>query len=563
MAATLLSKVIGLGREQLALYVFGGSHSHDAFIAAFKIPNALRNLLAEGAFSAAFIPIFSALLVNKTKEEAYAFANKVISLLLIVSIAVTVVGFLFVSTVMPVLYKYGPKLYLAVELSRIMMPFVIFVSLSAIIMGILNSLHHFLFPALAPLFANIAFIAVLIFTHKKYGVSSLSYAVLISGVFYFVTQLPSAFKRDFKLKLNFRFKDENIKKFLKAFFPIAFGMAVFQVNLLVSVRFSSPFEGAVVAIDKTFIIMQLILSVFVTGISTVSLPAFSRFSANGNWEKFKDTFVVGIRMVFFFTIPGMLGMMALNTDIVALIFRDIFQILKGSSGRINPKDIVNMGNCLFFFAPAMVSFGCVVILNRAFQGIKKYYIPFVTGVLSVIVNVLLIKYFISTSLGFIGIPFAITLSSFFNMAMLATVLRRILGGFRIKELFDSGAKILLAATIMASVARLVKRKLFNLWFIKDTGGYHMFVTSLIILISACVYILILYVLKEKDLIVIVAKIKRRLGFKVNVTDAELSGEDEIDISYIKKDELDQYAANEFEEKYKNLNSNDEDKNTPS
>lgn len=510
MAATLISKLLGLAREQFSLYLFGGSFSHDAFIAAFKLPNALRNLLAEGAFSAAFIPIFSSLLINKTRDEAYRFANKVISLLLIVSVVVTVLGIVFSHFIMPVIYKNGGHLSLAIQMAQIMMPFVVFISIAAILMGILNSMHTFLAPALAPLFANVAFIIIVALTYKKLGVSSLAYAVFASGILYFISQMPSAAKKKYRFRFNFQLRDDNLKRFLKSFFPIAFGMAVFQLNLLISVRFSSPFEGAVVAIDKTFIILQLILSVFVTGISTVSLPTFSRYAASKEWDHFKQTFMVGIRIVLFFTIPAMLGLMALNTDVAALIYRDIFQVIKGNAGKVLPADIINMGNCLFFFAPGMVSFGCVVILNRAFQGVKRYYVPFFTGVAAIIFNVILIKIFVNTSLNFIGIPLAISLSSILNMILLGIVLRYRMGKMPWISLIDSAAKIVFASAIMAAVIRLLKRKVLHLNFNRHTGMEHLVLTLLLIAVGIIIYAFLLYLFKEKDFLVILHKIKNKL-----------------------------------------------------
>ncbi len=525
MIATLLSKLLGLVREQLALYLFGGSHSHDAFIAAYKLPNALRNLLAEGAFSAAFIPIFSSLLVNKSKEEAFDFANKVITLLFFTAIIITGLGILFAPNIIPVIYKHDARLDLAIQLSRIMMPFLIFVSISAIIMGILNSLHHFLFPALAPLFGNVIFIITLILLYGNYGIKSLAIAILASGVFYFLSQTPSLAKKRFRFKFNFKFRDSNVKRFLKSFFPIAFGMAIFQLNLLVSIRFSSPFEGAVVAIDKTFIILQLILSVFVTGISTVSLPTFSRYIAENKNEKFKETFIVGIRMVLFFTVPAMIGLMALNTDVASMIYRDIFQMVKGSTGKIKLTDIINMGNCLFFFAPGMVSFGCVVILNRAFQGLKKYYIPFFTGIVSIITNIILINLFINTSLKFIGIPLSISISSWLNMILLSLILRIKSGKFPIMKLIDSAFKVLLASAIMGALVRLLKKRVIFLHFVEHTGFEHLFYTLLLILTGIFIYTGILFLLKEKDLILLWNKIKSHFSSKKQKTEAGQKEED--------------------------------------
>ncbi|MDH4128842.1 MAG: murein biosynthesis integral membrane protein MurJ [Spirochaetota bacterium] len=471
-AATLLSKVLGLVRQQYSLYLFGGGWEYDSFVAAFRIPNALRELLAEGALSAAFIPIFSAILVRSGKKEAFIFANKVLNISIIITFTVIIIGLVFSNVFMS--YYHNPDVYpsaapLAARLFDIMMFYLPFISLSALIMGMLNSMNQFAIPALGPFFSNVAFLAVLYFSYKLFNSSEvserilyLSYATVIGGFTHFIIQTPSLIKSKFKFNFTIDFKDNNIKEFFTLFVPFAMAMGIPKLNNILSNIYSHDIIGGNTALSQGFFIVQLPLSVFVAGVSMVSLPNMSKYFESGDMDNLKNLILMGFRIVFFFIFPSAIGLMLLDVEISHFIFSDILLIFSKKTGKINDLVIGNIALAQFYFSPGIISMGLSIVFIRAFQSMKDMKTMIYTGIASVALHLLLMTIFISyIGLSFEGIALSITLSSFFNLILLILILLRKMGKFQWNKTFISMGKMIIATCIMAIIIYLLKEILFN------------------------------------------------------------------------------------------------------
>lgn len=513
--ATLMSKVLGLVRQQYSIYLFGGGWEYDSFVAAFRIPNALRELLAEGALSAAFIPLFSAILIRSGKKPAFEFANKVLSISIIITFTVSVIGVFSSYYFMPY-YHNNPQFplasHLAMTLFDIMMFYLPFISLSALMMGMLNSMDKFTIPALGPFFSNITFLAVLAIFAGSMDITALAYATIAGGISYFIIQIPVLWKSDFRFKFNLDLKDSNIKEFFLLFFPFALAMGIPKLNNILSNLFSDEITGANTALAMGFFVIQLPLSVFVAGISMVSLPKMSKLFEEKNIDEFKNLILLGIRMVLFFTLPSVIGLMLLDLDIARFIYSDVLKIFSGGeSGKIEDWVIQNISIAQFYFAPGIIAMGLSIIFIRALQSMKDMRTMIYTGIATVILHLVLmtvlVKYY---HLSFKGIAISISVSSFFNLMLLIIISYTKIGSFKLKSTFKSLSKMLLAVLFMGITLYVLKDSIQPITFLSIDYIENIIKTLFLITTGAGIYALTLYILKEEEFSKIVNKIVSKL-----------------------------------------------------
>lgn len=494
--AVMLSKVFGLVREQYALYLFGANWELDAYVSASKIPNVFRNLLGEGAFSAVFISIFSGMYA-KNKEKALAFANKVISYLLSLCLVVTVLGILGAPFYLKLIHKATLNFDLVIELTYYIMPFLTFISLAAIMMGILNSWDIYFIPALAPFFGNLVFLATVYFLNKSMGVRSLALAFLFSSITYVLVQLPLLFKKKFHFRFNFTI-DADLKSFFKYFSPVAFGMAVFQLNRIIANIFSSSIEGGNTLFEKAFIITQLVLSVLITGISTVALPLIAR-------EKDKTSRMVyyldSLKLTFLMIFPTTIFCATMGYEISSFVYKDILVFLGAGTGKVSEAAISGIGSLLLYFSPAITFFGLITIINRGFQGLKLFYYPVIGSTISVVSNYFLMDYFVPL-MGISGLSVAIAISSFLNLITLFYF-------FSSKNQLEYGKFFLNVSKSILSGTGLF----FFLIYSKNLPLPNVLKTPLLIFLGLFVYLLLLLLFREQESKHFVSSIMRKLGLK--------------------------------------------------
>lgn len=325
---TLLSRLTGLLRDMVVGYLFGAQGVADAFFVAFRIPNLLRRLTAEGALTAGFIPVFTDYLTNRGKGEAMRTARIVFTFAGLSLGLLTLLGILFAT---PLTGLFAPgfradeeKFALTVLLTRLMFPYVFFVSLVALAMGVLNSLRHFMAPALSPVLLNlsIVFCALLFAPFLDRPVIALGYGVVIGGAAQLLLQIPYLSRQGFTYAPDCHFKDPALKRLLLLMGPMFFGAAVYQINVLVSTILASLLpEGSVSYLYYADRLLQFPLGIFAVALGTAALPSFSSLVARKEFGELRAGLSYSLRLVNFISLPAMFGLMVVSVPVFSLLFQ--------------------------------------------------------------------------------------------------------------------------------------------------------------------------------------------------------------------------------------------------
>ena len=464
IVATAASRVLGLVREIIQVYYLGLGPQMGAFTAAQKLPNLIRALLADTALSAAFIPIFSGLLEKDKRREAWQAAYTVSVMVAVILGFVTLLGIIFapqvVKLVAPGFGKHPELIPLTVSLTRIMFPQLIALGLAGIAMGILNSYNQFSIPAIAPIVWNVIIIvSLIVFSFitgyttsqgliKNSGFEILAWATFLGTVAQLLIQLPAVWKRRWReagerLRLNFR--DPALRQMGLILGPVMISLGIINFNALVDGQFASYLgDGSAVGwIDKAFRLFQLPQGVFAIAIGTVLFPALSRHAAGNRLKEFKEDLSLGIRQIFFLTLPFVAFFIVLAVPTVRLIYQH---------GReVDSQQIASVASALTFFSVGMAFVSVNTLLNRAFYSIRKSWWPLVTGVVNLGLNALLDWAFYKR-LGVGGITLSTSLVSLFNFFGLAVLLRRNIGSIDELRVLRSFARAIVALIPLAGVS---------------------------------------------------------------------------------------------------------------
>ncbi len=384
---TLLSRIFGLLRDILIGYLFGVRGPADAFFIAFRIPNLLRRLTAEGAFSAGFVPVFTDYLTNRTKEEALEVARLVFTFAALVLGVLTVLGILFAS---PLTYLFAPgffanaeKFNLTVFLTRLMFPYVFFVSMVALAMGFLNSFRHFMAPALSPVLLNVSIIvcALMITPMLSKPVVSLGYGVLVGGIIQLALQIPFLSRYGLSFVPCFRFKHPALRRLLLLMGPAVLGAAVYQINVLVSSILASMLaEGSVSSLYYADRLLQFPLGVFAIALGTAALPSFSSLAARKDFTALKEGLSYSLRLVNFMTLPATLGLMVLSIPVFALLFQ---------RGAFDAQATMLAAQALVLFSFGLWGISGTKLVVPAFYALEDTKTPVMVALFSFALNFLL------------------------------------------------------------------------------------------------------------------------------------------------------------------------------
>ena len=360
---TLLSRVAGLARDIVIGYVLGAQSTADAFFVAFRIPNLLRRLTAEGALSAGFVPVLSGVLTTRGRREAVEASRVIVTFAVLFLIVLTAAGLLFPS---PLTRLFAPgfsatpeKFSLTVQLVRIMFPSIFFVSLVALAMGYLNTFRHFMAPSVAPVLLNLSIIACafLLVPLLSQPVLCLAYGVLLGSVAQFLLQLPFLHRHGFSWRPSLDFRSTALRRFLRLMGPAVIGAAVYQLNVLVSTILASLLEpGSVSYLYYADRLLQFPLGVFAVALGTAALPSFSSLAARNDVSGLKTTLSYSLRMVNFVSLPAALGLMVIAVPAFSLLFQ---------RGAFGATDVLASARALVFLAmglwavpPRAFSFPC-------------------------------------------------------------------------------------------------------------------------------------------------------------------------------------------------------------
>ncbi len=447
---TFFSRILGLVRLQVIAYIFGYSPATDAFWIAFSIPNLLRSLLAEGALSMAFIPVFSEWLSLRGEKEAWKLANNVLNILMVFSLGAVALGIILAPKYIPYL-AFGfrenvSQLGLTVNLTRFMFPFLFFISLGALAMAVLNCRGHFSSPALAPVFFNILVICSALFLTKRWGIYALGLGVTLGGIGQLLVQLPALISKGFRYHSFISLNDEGLRKIGKLFFPAVLSGLTLQVSLLINRIFASTLPvGGVSSLLYAMRLIQFPLGLFPIALSVAIFPRLSSLAARGDKEELGKTTSLGLRLVLFLLIPSSVGLVVMRNDLISLLFEH---------GAFLFTDTLLTAEALFYYCFGLFAMGGVMILTRAFYSLQDILTPLKVSVGVVAFNVVL-NFLLISPLKQGGLALATSLSMILNLVVLFFLLRRKIPNIEGKKVVVSFLKVCLSAALMGTILFVV------------------------------------------------------------------------------------------------------------
>ena len=381
---TLFSRISGLVRVHRIAALLGAGTESDAFLIAFRIPNLLRRLVGEGAVGAAFIPTFTQYLQSAGRKEAFRFANVLLTFLTLGMAVVVVLG-IVLSPWLVFLLSAGfgdtpGKLELAAYLTRIIFPYIFFVSLAAVAMGILNSVDRFAAPAVAPVLLNLSIIGFSFLTgYFSSPEIALSVGVVVGGVAQVGIQIPHLLSSGWRFRPSLDWRHPGVQKVLKLMGPVLLGVGVFQINIIVGSEFASYMvDGAVTALEFSDRVMELVLGGYAIAIATVILPLMSRQAGAGQMDEMKRTLNFASRIVLFVTIPAAVGLILLRVPIVQVLFEH---------GEFDAADTALTVWPLLFYALGLPALGMVKIIVPAFYSMQDTRTPVNIAAVAMVLNV--------------------------------------------------------------------------------------------------------------------------------------------------------------------------------
>jgi putative peptidoglycan lipid II flippase len=451
--ATMASRILGLVRDQVLAFYFGAGDAMDAFRVAFRVPNLVRDLFAEGAMSAAFVPTYTRELATKGTSGAWALANSVITALILITGVLVIAGIVFAE---PLVRFYADdfaavpgKLELTVYLARIMVPFLTLVAVAAVLMGMLNSMGHFFVPALSPAMFNVATIVItvgLIPFAPTLGIQPIvlvAVATLVGGVGQLLIQWVPLRREGYSYRPALALKDPALRRVLLLMGPGTIGMAATQINVLVNTQFAAgEGTGAVSWLDYAFRLMYLPIGLFGVSIAAVSTPALGRLAAEGDAARMRSTVASAIMLMLALNIPATVGLIVLAQPIIALIFEH---------GNFTPSDTAATAVALRYYAIGLVGYSVVRIVSPAFYALHLSRIPVAASITSVVVNVAL-NVVLVRQMGYAGLALGTSLAAIINAALQLQLLRGQLGGIQLARISLTFVKISLAAAAMGVAA---------------------------------------------------------------------------------------------------------------
>jgi len=450
-AATFLSRIFGYIRDMVVAGFFGTGPLTDAFIAAFRIPNLLRRLFGEGSLGISFVPVFTEHINLHGRKEAYELAASAVRLLSMVLAAAAVLGVIFAPWITRAI-AYGftdspEKFSLTVTLTRMMFPYIFFIGMVALFMGILNVLGHFAAPALAPVLLNVAMIGSVLLVSRfsndpTVRIYALAVGVLAGGVLQFVLQVPFLIKQGFNFWHKTVLLHPGLRKVGRMFMPATFGAAVFQINtLVINLLASFQIDGSISYLYFADRLVQFPLGVFGIATATAVLPSLSRQAAAEDYTALIDTLSYAMRLVFFITVPAMVGLIVLRESIVALLFQ---------RGAFSAEATQLTASALLYYATGLWAFAAVRIVVNAFYAMQDARTPVKIALVSITANFIL-GVILMGPMGHCGLALALSLAMMLNLVLLTGSLRSRLGALGGKKIAASACKTALCSAIMGVV----------------------------------------------------------------------------------------------------------------
>ena len=509
--AVMCSRVLGLVREQAFAFLFGAGFAFDAFVVAFRIPNLLRDLFGEGALSAAFVAVFSDYDANQGEKRTWQLANTVLAFFAVVLSFVTLLGIVFADQIVRFLveadFEQVPgKVALTSKLTVIMFPFLVFISLSSVVMGILNTKGRFFIPALASSFFNVGSLvggislALLMPSFGQPAIVGMAIGTLIGGLLQLGGQLPTLLSTGFRLRWRFDLHEPGLRRILRLMVPAVIGLAPLQINVLINTYFASSLaEGSLSWLNYAFRLFFFPVGVFGVALATATMPVISRYAAQRDMGRLRETLVSSLTMAFCLTVPATVGLVMLAEPIVRLVYQ---------YGRFDAFSTARTAEVLVCYSLGLFAYAAVKILVPVFYALNDTKFPVIGSFLTMICNVTVIFLTIGR-LQHQALALSISAAMAVNFLFLCTVLYRRLEGYSLRYLVVSVIKVTAAALVMSGWLyglRLLTAGLLPAAVWAD-------IISLLAAIgtSALVYGWLLYGLRVRELTTLVDKLRSRFA----------------------------------------------------
>ena len=455
MALFVISRALGLFREMVISHQFGTSGDLDAYLAAFRLPDILFQLVAGGALASAFIPTFAGILARDEKANAWRLASAIINLVLVLTAVMAVVAALLAPWLVRAMIAPGfdaGRQALTVSLMRLMLVTPVIFGVSGVVMGILNAQQHFLLPALAPIVYNLGIITGAILLAPAMGVQGLAIGVVVGAFAHLLVQIPGLVQQKLQYTLTFGLHSHGVREVGRLMVPRMVGLAAVQVNFLVNTILASGLApGSLAALNYAWLLMLLPQGVFAQAVATAAFPTFSAQVARGQRAEMRSTLSATLRAVLYLTIPATVGLIALRVLLVQLIFQ---------RGAFTSTSTDMVAWALALYALGLPAHSVIEIVVRAFYAMHDTRTPVAVGLAAMGLNVLF-------SLGLIaafeavdmlplgGLALSNSLATLIEMVVLLAIIRQRLDGLEGRRLAGSLTRIGLAAVVMGGVVLLI------------------------------------------------------------------------------------------------------------
>jgi putative peptidoglycan lipid II flippase len=444
----VLSRVTGLLREVVIGNQFGTSAQYDAYLAAFRVPDILFQLVAGGALGSAFIPTFAQYWAKDSPDhvqEAWQLFSRTLNLVVLILVVLAGLAALWAEPLVAWVIAPGfdpAQQQLTASLMRVMLISTVIFGASGLIMGVLNALHHFLLPALAPVLYNLAIILGAWFLGPRFGVYGLTVGAVGGALAHMLVQLPGLWRRKARYTLELSWRDPGVREVMRLMGPRILGLLFVQLQFLVNTILASHLQsGSLSALNYAWLLMLLPLGIFAQAIATVIFPTFAAQVATGQQEAMRASFDLILRLVIFLTLPAAVGLWVLDMPLVRMLFEH---------GKFDPRSTQMVVFALHFYALGLISHAIVEIGVRVFYALHDTWTPVVVGVIAMAFNVLL-SFALVGVLQHGGLALANSIATTLEMLSLLALLNRRVGGLQLQTLVTSLARIVIGCAIMALV----------------------------------------------------------------------------------------------------------------
>ena len=510
MVAMIISRILGYLRDVIIYAQFGQNRITDAYNAAFSIPDFLYMLLVGGALSSSFIPVFSSYIATGKDKEGWEVASIVLSVIMTLLGVGIVIGFIYTPELIVLLVPgFNPQaMDLTVFLTRIMFLQVVFMSLSGISMGILNSYEHFTAPAIGSVLYNLGIIVFGVLLGDTieslwpgYGIAGFSIGVVMGAAANFLVQVPSLLRIGLRFRLNFNIFHPGVIRLGKLMLPVLVGLSISQINLFVNQNLASSLPaGGLAALHTGQRLMQLPIGIFAIAIAVAVFPTLTGHAARKERDQFKKTFSLGLRSVIFITLPCAVGLAVLRVPIIRFMF-------EFEAGKFTHEATLATAYALLYYCIGLVAYSAIHVLSRAFYALQNTMTPVFVGIFAIAVNIVL-SILLVQPMAQGGLALAYSSAGIFNMLALMWMLRRKIGHLNGWQTLWSFGQTLFASIVMGVACYFAAEFSSLIWGIETKLG-QLIQVSLSIGVGVVVFSLIALIFRMEEAEMVFGIVRRK------------------------------------------------------